>query len=157
MSMSHLAEDAAALWRAFMALSETPVEARLYDVMTIGETAAMADEGARAVLAGEKTATASLRQAYAVDVPPPIGSYSILLDGRGRAVGVIQTTRLELKRFDEVDHAFAWDYGAWDRTLATWRARMMSILAAKADDLGFEWDESAELVCETFRLVFPAP
>lgn len=155
MTMSYLAEDAAAMWRAFMALPETPVEARLYDVMTIGEKADAADEGARLILSGAKTATAALAQEFAVDGPPPIGSYAIVLDGRGRAVCIVQTVKLELRRFDEIDHGFAWDYGEWDRTLAGWRGHMMPVLAAKADDLGFDWDESAELVCETFRVVFP--
>ncbi|MEO1775936.1 MAG: ASCH domain-containing protein [Pseudomonadota bacterium] len=156
MSISHLAEEATQMWRTFMARPETQVDARLFDVMTIGETAAMADRGAAMVLTGMKTASATLPAAFGAEGPPPIGSYAIVLDGSGRAVCVVRTESLALVPFREIGEDFVQATGEWDGTVATWRARMTSILAAKAEDHGLDWEETTEVLCERFRVVHRA-
>lgn len=155
-----LPASAAALWRAFLHASGTPADAsgRLYDVMRVGDTAASADAGARLILAGVKTATSSLPGEYGAGRDPPAaGSFSIVLDGRDRAVCIIETLGVEPRPFREIDAAFARDYGEWDRTLATWRRECGAYYATLAGRLGLLWSQDTPLLCERFRLVFAAP
>ncbi|MEM9783386.1 MAG: ASCH domain-containing protein [Pseudomonadota bacterium] len=151
-----LAGGTAALWRAFLAAPETPVDARFYDVLSIGDTPAAADAGARLILSGAKTATSALLADLGDAGPPPIGSYSIVLDGRGRGICVVRTLALALRRFSQIDARFARAYGECDGTLATWRRNMGAFYAARAAVLGLDWNEESELVCETFTVVFRA-
>lgn len=153
MGLDDLAGGTAALWRAFLAAPDTPVDARFYDVMSIGPTPTSADAGARLILSGAKTATSALIEDLGDIGPPPIGSYSIVLDGRGRAVCVVRTVALTLCRFRDIDAAFARAYGEWDGTLATWRRKVGAYYAARATVLGIDWSEDGELLCERFTVV----
>ena len=58
---------------------------------------------------GTKTATASLLWAWEKEGEPlPIvGQCDVLLDWNNRFVGIIETTQIEVKPFNEVDSAFA--------------------------------------------------
>ena len=59
---------------------------------------------------------------YAEGEPmPAAGDYSVILDGDGAPLCVIQTTEVEIRRFGEVDEEFAWTEGEGDRRLAYWR------------------------------------
>ncbi|CAA9414477.1 MAG: hypothetical protein AVDCRST_MAG22-2125 [uncultured Rubrobacteraceae bacterium] len=49
------------------------------------------------------------------------GERSIILDGRGEPLCVVETTEVEVRRFDEVDEEFARDEGEGDLSLAYWR------------------------------------
>ncbi|MEM6677628.1 MAG: ASCH domain-containing protein [Pseudomonadota bacterium] len=152
-----LAGSTAALWRGFMALSTTPVDARFYDVMRIGDTAGSADLGAAAILSGRKTATSALPEDFAADLgPPPIGSFSVVLDGGGAAVCVVRTVALSLCRFDALDAGFARDYGEWDGSLETLRRELGAHYGARAAALGLDWHEEREILCEWFEVVHRA-
>ncbi|MEL6482536.1 MAG: ASCH domain-containing protein [Pseudomonadota bacterium] len=157
MRLDELTDGTEALWRSFMALPETPVDARFYDVMRVGESAMAADEGAALILSGAKTATSSLAEEFSPDLgPPPIGSYSIVLDGGGSAVCVVRTEALSIMRFCDADAGLARAYGEWDGTLETWRRECGAYYAERAAALGIDWDESRELVVEHFRVAHRA-
>ena len=81
-----------------------------------GDNPELADKIVRLVLEGKKTATAwpaSEGQKTA------IGRLWTMLDGAGRPRAVIE---ISLRRFDEVDAAFAFDGGDVDRSLEAWAA-----------------------------------
>jgi uncharacterized protein YhfF len=101
-------------------------------------------------LAGIKTATWGALGDYATDgeAMPAVGRRDVVLDGRGRRAAVIETTEVVVRRFDEVDAAFARDEGEGDRTLAYWRAGHRAYFERNG---GFAPD--MELVCERFRLM----
>ncbi|MEE8302829.1 MAG: ASCH domain-containing protein [Candidatus Tectomicrobia bacterium] len=63
---------------------------------------------------------------------PEVGSLSIVTDGRGDPVCVVETITVDMKGFAEVDATFAYDYGAWDRTLETWRAHCWKFNAPRS-------------------------
>jgi uncharacterized protein YhfF len=120
-----------------------------------GDTPEMADELLALVLAGTKTATSSAVAEYAAEgeeIDLTVGGRSVVLDGRGRPACVIETSEVAIRRFDEVDAAFAWDEGEGDRSLAYWRAE---------HELFFRkhgvFCEDMQLVCERFRLVQVLP
>ncbi|MEM7496843.1 MAG: ASCH domain-containing protein [Pseudomonadota bacterium] len=157
MRLEELTDGTASLWRSFMALPETPVDARFYDVMRVGETAMAADEGAALILSGAKTATSSLMEEFMPEIgPPPIGSYSIVLDGGGAAVCLVRTRALMLVRFCDCDEGLALAYGEWDGTLETWQRECGAYYAARAAAFGLDWDERRELVIEHFQVVHRA-
>lgn len=131
-------------------------ETLFYDVFRIGDSDTAADEGARLVPSGTKTATSALLWDYeAAGKPPPtLGAISILTDGGARPVCVVETTWLEILPFNQVDEGFARDYGEWDRTLATWRERCWTFYAKQCQILGRVPRGEMPLVCERFRGVF---
>jgi uncharacterized protein YhfF len=149
-----------ALWRAYLASlphSEDAIR-RFYEVFRIGNSPAAADEGAALIRQGLKTATSSLLWAYeATKKPlPEVGSLSILIDSRGDPVCVVEALTVDVKAFADVDAAFAYDYGEWDRTLETWRARCWELNAPRCHALGKMPTPQMPLVCERFAVVYPS-
>jgi uncharacterized protein YhfF len=76
-----------------------------------------------AILAGEKTATASLALEYELEGErlPRVGDRSALVDSSGRRLAVLETTEVRLLRPDEVDAVFARDEGEGFESAADWR------------------------------------
>ena len=77
-----------------------------------------------------------------------VGKRMVMLDGAGRPRAVLTTIELTLRRFDEVDAAFAFDEGEGDRTLACWRQAHRVYFGRRgqfADDMP-PW-------CKRFRVV----
>ena len=126
--------------------STAPVEPwRAYPSFAFGDGPALADELAALVVAGRKCATVMLP-----DDPdrPVLSQKSLVLDGCGEPVCVIETIELFLRRFDEIDEAFAFEEGEDDRTLASWREgheKYFRRLGVFSPDM--------TLLCERFRLV----
>jgi uncharacterized protein YhfF len=150
---------AEAFWRAYLAsLPETKDAARrFYEVFRIGNTPEGADEGAALITQRAKTATSSLLWEYRVaDKPlPEVGSHSIVTDSDGDPVCVVETIEVDIRGFAEVDAAFAYDYGEWDRRLETWRARCWEFYAPRYHALGKIPTPQMPLVCERFIVVYP--
>ena len=67
----------------------------------------------RWLLTGIKTATCDDLWSYeAEDLPLPyVGEWWIVIDGSGLPVAVTETPEVELRRYNEVDAAFAFDEG----------------------------------------------
>ena len=124
----------------------TPAEPwRAYPSFAFGDGAELADELAALVVAGRKRATVMLPE----DPDRPVlGQKSLVLDGRGEPICVIETTELFLRRFDEIDEAFAFEEGEGDRTLASWREGHENYFRR----LGV-FSPDMTLLCERFRLV----
>jgi uncharacterized protein YhfF len=148
-----------AFWQAYLASIPHAEDAirRFYEVFRIGDSPEGADEGATLIKQGLKTATSSLLWAYeATSKPlPEVGSLSIVTDSRGDAVCVIETLTVDVKAFADVDATFACDYGEWDRTLETWRARCWEFNAPRCHALGKVPTPEMPMVCERFAVVYP--
>lgn len=130
---------------------------RFYEVFRIGDSEQSADEGAALITQGRKTTTGSLLWEYEVaNKPlPQVGSLSIVEDGSGNPVCIVETTWLTIKKFAEVDGQFASDYGEWDRTLESWRAQCWGYYETQCRSLGKVATPEMSLVCERFRVVYP--
>ena len=150
---------AADFWQAYLTSLTHPEDAvrRFYEVFRIGNSPEAADDGAARVRQGVKTTTSSLLWGNeATHKPlPEVGSRSIVTDGRGDPVCVVETIAVEIKSFAEVDAAFAYDYGEWDRTLETWRTRCWELNAPRCHALGKAPTPEMPLVCERFAVVYP--
>jgi uncharacterized protein YhfF len=110
-----------------------------------GDSPALADELLGLVLKGVKTATCSSVDESNMSKP---GERWIVLDGRGDARCVIESTEVTFRPYREVDAAFAYSEGEGDRSLAYWRSAHRSYFGR----LG-KFSEDMMLMCERFRLV----
>jgi uncharacterized protein YhfF/diadenosine tetraphosphate (Ap4A) HIT family hydrolase len=148
-----------AFWRAYTAsLPEGVQPPDSYDVWSFGDTEEMADELGQLVQAGIKTATCSLMWEYEAEGDedlPRAGDVSVITDGQGVPLCVIETVEVEVKPFDRVDEAFAYDEGEGDRSLAHWRSAHWKFFTRVCGSIDREPVETMPLICERFRVVFP--
>ncbi len=157
-SVSSLSPAVRNFWDEFLAQTDDPddANARFFEAFKIGSTEDAADAGARLILSGTKTATSSLLWTYeAAGTPPPAeGALSIVMNGRGEPVCIVETTWLAVLPFADADEPFARDYGEWDGTLETWRQKCWSHYAKECEALGRLPSQDMPLVCERFRVIF---
>jgi uncharacterized protein YhfF len=145
-------------WRGF--LSTLPAGStfrdRGYEAWSFGDGPEMADRLGGLVLAGRKTATCSALWELEAEGEPVArpGEKSIILDGRGEPLCVIETTEVEVRRFDEVDEAFAREEGEGDLSLAYWREAHRRFFAGTLPEIGHRFSNDMPLVCERFRVIY---
>jgi uncharacterized protein YhfF len=129
----------------------------VYDFGPFGDTEEDAEECARLVMAGIKTATSGLVWEYEANHEKltAVGDISIVTGREGVPQCVIEVTESVIKPFAEVDERFAFDYGEWDRTLAGWRKGNWAYFSGVCDELGRTPSETMPLVCQRFRVLYP--
>jgi uncharacterized protein YhfF len=115
-----------------------------------GDSPAMAGELLALVIAGRKTATCGALRDYpeGSQARPRVGRRDTVLDGAGVPAAVIETVEVTVRRYDEVDEAFARDEGEGFGTLEEWREGHRTYFERNG---GFS--EDMLLLCERFRLV----
>jgi uncharacterized protein YhfF len=120
-------------------------------VFSFGDSKKLADELAALVRQGIKTATCSTLMGYEKDqIPlPQKGDLSIVLDGSGNPVLVIETLSVVILPFNEVSEQFAVEEGEGDRSLAYWRMAHENYFRRNH----FAFDEKMLVVCERFKVV----
>jgi uncharacterized protein YhfF len=149
------AEDIEPFWLAYQRARNIKVEG--FSASALGDTRLLADERAELVLAGIKRAHATLHRDFQKDLDPlpQIGDHLVVLDGDGQPRGIVRCTQVELRHFNEIDDAFAFDAGEGDLSLRWWLTAHRQDFAERAEREGFEVDERIELVLEWFELVWP--
>lgn len=122
-----------------------------------GDGSEMADELGGLVVQGVKTATCSSVEEIAADGDPipQAGDLSIILDGRGEPIGIIETIGIEIKPLDEVTADFAYEEGEGDRSLEYWRDGHRRFFGRGHARLGIPMSDQIPVVCERFRLIWP--
>lgn len=145
-------------WSAFLAsrFRELPPDLSYYEAFCFGNGADMADRLAALVRSGVKTATSALLREFEESGrrPPHPGDLSVVLDGAGRPVCVIETIESSTIPFDQVDESFAVDYGEGDRTLEWWHENLWRYYVEECAVHGWIADRRMLLVCERFRVVY---
>src|SRR4030095_1066265 len=116
----------------------------------------MADELGALVLDGTKTATASLAWEYGYDGEPlpRRGDHGIILNGAGEPLCIIETMRVYIEQFNQVDEEQAYEEGEGDRSLDYWRDAHWRYFSGRGEILGREPSETMPVVCERFRVVW---
>ncbi|KAB8308608.1 ASCH domain-containing protein [Rahnella contaminans] len=99
-------------------IPQIPLKYRDAERWSFGDTESSADELAKRVMAGTKTATCSNLDD---DPEPEPGEVFIVVDGRNNPVCAVQLTEVKQVPFDQVTEQHAWEEGEGDRTLAYWR------------------------------------
>src|SRR5687768_5506556 len=149
--------DVQQFWATFRELDPSINENEKYQVWYFGNTQKMALELAELVMAGKKTATASLAAVNKIkpEQAPSLGGYSVVTDFDGKPLCVIQTTEIRHLPFDEVDAHFAADEGEGDLTLEYWRSVHQDYFEREAATFGLNFDDRSLVCCERFMFFFP--
>jgi uncharacterized protein YhfF len=107
-------------------------------------------------LAGAKTTTSSLLWEYQkLGKPlPRVGSLSILENGQGEPVCVVETIWLEVVPFEKIDADFAAAYGEWGDTFPAWQRNTWKYYSKQCDLLERVPTLQMPLVCERFNVVY---
>ncbi len=130
-----------------------------YQVWYFGNSHKMALELAELVIAGTKTATASLAQTNDLipENAPIDNGFSVVTDFEGTPLCIIRTTEIRHLPFRDVDAGFAADEGEGDLSLEYWRRVHRDYFEKESAQLGFEFDETSLVCCERFKLQFVSP
>jgi uncharacterized protein YhfF len=162
MSTSDPAEKINVYWQEY--LNSLPAQKAAHyphmpEAWGFGDSSEMADELGTLVLAGTKTATCSLVWEYEFthENIPQAAELSIILDGNGDPLCIIETTEITLCPFNQVGAEFAYDEGEEDRSLESWRSAHWHFFNRTCQNIGKSIDEAMPLVCERFRVVWPTP
>jgi uncharacterized protein YhfF len=126
-------------------LNAVPEKYRGLRSFAFGDGPELADELLDLVMRGIKTATCSTEDEHNTSTP---GERWVVLDGRGEARCVIESTELTYRRYGEVDAAFARDEGEGDCSLAYWREAHREYFGRQG-----KFSEDMMLMCERFRLI----
>lgn len=146
-------------WEQFLASlpSNSLYHAKTYIAEGWGDGPVMADELGRLIARGIKTATcSSLWEWEAEGNPiPRLGLITIVLDGRGGPLCIVETVEVTVRKYNEVDADFARDEGEGDLSLKYWREAHKTFFARTLPKIGKEFSEEMPLVCERFKVVYP--
>lgn len=139
------------MWNLYQKINENALE---YEAWSYG---CAADELLELTLQGKKTATASAYEIYGLESEkvPETGDFSVILDSKGEAGCIIQTTKVTVKKFSEVGDRQAYLEGEGDRSLAYWREVHEEFFRQDLAQHGLEFTEDMLVVCEEFEIVYP--
>ena len=143
-----------ALWRAYRAADpQAPEFPRA--VFHFCDNEADADACASLVVEGKKRATAtSLAELdHAGEALPKPGDLAVVTDWSGTAVAIIRTRSVEVRRFVDVDEAFAAEEGEGDLSLAWWQAAHEAYYRRVLTGTGTDFSLQLEIACERFEVV----
>src|SRR5215207_7886095 len=85
---------------------------------------------------------------------PETGLKTIVLDGDGDPMCIIETTEVEVRPYGEVDARFAYEEGEGDRSLEYWREAHWRFFSRTLPNIGKEPATDMPLVCERFRVIY---
>ena len=116
-----------------------------------------ADLLADLVLKGEKTATASAYDLYAVDNAPlpQEGTFDVVLDSQDQAVCIVEVTKVSVQPFHQVSADHAYKEGEGDKSLAYWRQVHEEVFTEWMSEAGLTFTPDSKVVLEEFRKVYP--
>lgn len=117
-----------------------------------------ANECARLINRGKKTATCSLKQSWDIDSEPlpQVGRLTVVLNWLEEPVCIVKTTEVSLCPFNHVTAEFAAAEGEGDGSYEWWYQTHVNFFTQHAEDMGGIFTESALLVLERFEKVYPA-
>ncbi|EHI70014.1 ASCH domain-containing protein [Streptococcus ictaluri] len=140
------------LWKAYQTINP-----EIGDEVGAWAFGAKPDELADLVLKGIKTATASAYDLYQLDQEalPQVGTYDVILNGKGEGVCIVQLTKVSIVPFDEVSAEHAYKEGEDDRTLDTWRQVHQVFFEPYFKAANLVFNQNSMIVLEEFKVVYP--
>lgn len=144
-------------WQAYLATLPDDAAARRqgYVAEQLGDNPDLANQLGSLIVAGIKTATCSALWEWEAENNPiaEVGLKTIVLDGTDEPLCIIETTEVTIRRYDEVDAAFAAEEGEGDRSLEYWRTAHWNFFSRTLPRIGKQPTLDMPLVCERFRVV----
>lgn len=131
---------------------------RGYQAEAWGDNPALADELGTLIAAGTKTATCGALWEYEAegDPLPTVGLLTVVLNGAGEPLCIVETIEVTIRPYNEVDAQFAFEEGEDDRSLPSWREGHRRYFTRTLAQIYRHFDEAMPLVCERFRLLYPS-
>jgi len=147
-----------AYWQGFLSThpEDSPVHDEQYVAEGWGDSPGMADELGALIASGTKTAACSALWEYESEGEPlpKVGSKTIVVDGNGHPLCIVEMTEVEVVPYDRVDARFAYEEGEGDRSLAYWRDAHWRFFSRTLPNVGREPTTEMPLVCERFRVIY---
>ena len=111
------------------------------------------NELAQLVVDGVKTATCNALRLYELNNRPipQVGNYNIILNKAFEPVCVIQITAVEIKKYDEIDEAFAIAEG--DGSYKNWDDIHVRFFKEQLGLFNESFHRQIELVCQIFKVI----
>ena len=121
-----------------------------------GDSSRMADELGGLIADGTKTATCSAFWEYEAEGEPlpEVGVKTVVLDGNGDPLCIVETMEVEVRPYDRVDALFAYEEGEGDRSLKYWQEAHWRFFSRTLPGIGREPAVDMPLVCERFRVIY---
>lgn len=143
------------MWQAYCRTADIEENTR-HDTWKFCGGGVFADELARLVLAGVKTATASTKLAYetAGETLPEVGTYSVILFDNEEAACIIRDTKVSVVPFNRVSVEHAYKEGEDGRSLEKWREVHRRAFTPDYTAVGRSFDENGDCVLEEFTVVY---
>jgi uncharacterized protein YhfF len=147
-----------AYWRSYV--DTLPVNSSARDEQYVaegwGDSPEMVDELGALIASGTKTAACSALWEYEAEGEPlpKVGSKTIVVDGNGNPLCIVEMTEVEVVPYDRVDARFAYEEGEGDRSLAYWRDAHWRFFSRTLPNVGREPTTEMPLVCERFRVIY---
>ena len=86
---------------------------------------------------------------------PETGTVTIVVDGRGQPLCIVEATEISIRKYNQVDADFAREEGEGGLSLQYWRDAHRRFFSRSLPKVGREFSEEMPLVCERFRLIYP--
>jgi uncharacterized protein YhfF len=145
-------------WQEFLSTlpADSPYRDKSYISEGWGDSPEMADELGALIAAGTKTATCSALWEWQAEAesPPETGTITIVVDGRGEPLCIVETVEVTVRNYNKVDAGFAREEGEGDLSLEYWREAHRRFFSRSLSKIGREFSEHMPLVCERFRLIY---
>jgi uncharacterized protein YhfF len=145
-------------WERFLASlpPDSPYHTKTYIAEGWGDGPAMADELGTLIAQGIKTATCSSFQEWEAEGNPipEVGLITVVVDGRGEPLCIVETVEVTLRKYNEVDADFARAEGEGDLSLEYWRQAHRNFFSRVLLKFDREFSEDMPLVCERFRVIY---
>jgi uncharacterized protein YhfF len=149
--------DTKEYWNEFLKANRDLPQDTPYQTWYFGDHRELADELAALVVAGRKTATASLYWEYEAEQEalPQVGGYSLITSFDGEPQCILRTTEIRILPFEQVDAEFAASEGEGDLSLNYWREAHWRFFSRACERLGLQPGPQMPVVCERFHKVYP--
>ena len=114
-----------------------------------------ANELARLVLDGKKTATTSFLDIYKIENEsiPEKGDISLIVNWNGIPLCIIETINVIILPFNEMTQEYARKEGEGDQSLDYWSKVHRKAFTEEANKHNMEFDENSTVVYEQFRVI----
>jgi uncharacterized protein YhfF len=121
-----------------------------------GDSPGMADELGALLASGNKTATCSALWEYEAEGEPlpKIGVKTVVLDGNGDPLCIVETTEVDVVPYNKVAAQFAYEEEEGDRSLEYWRDAHWRFFSRTLPSSGKVPTVDLPLVCERFRVIY---
>lgn len=151
-----LTTEIKAFWQRYCQEENLDWQKTSYQAWAFGDSPVMAEELLALVLSGQKTGTSSAYQAYEDDDEPlpQVTDLSIILNGQGQPVCLIQTTSVEILPFNQVSEIQAFKEGEGDRTLAYWQTVHQEFWEREFQGSTLTFKPEMLIVYEEFKVIF---